>query len=151
MVLVLTLLGDFLLRRNRLVRFDLGHMRALLRYIVTERPRQLLAVVGEKLCIVCSARDGDIGHAAVEQIPSAQLGVHVNQDTVGSLTLAGVAGHGIAVVEMRELARIEFDRAATVHFHSQPPIFLYALDGAQLAVRNFQFVGRRGDMEAVAH
>jgi len=67
-VVLLLTLGGFLLRRNRLVGFDLGHMRALLRYIVTERRRQLLAVVGEKLCIVRSARDRDIGHAAVEQI-----------------------------------------------------------------------------------
>jgi hypothetical protein len=36
-VFLLLTLGDFLLRRNRLVRFDLGHMRALSRYIVTER------------------------------------------------------------------------------------------------------------------
>ena len=97
MVLLLTL-GDFLLRRNRLVGFDLGPMRALLRYIVTERRRQLLAVVGEKLCIVRPARDGDIGHAAVEQILSTQLRIHVNQDAVGSLSLAGVAGHCIAMV-----------------------------------------------------
>src|SRR5260370_41499085 len=73
-------------------------MGALLRYIVTERRRQLLAVVGEKLCIVRSARNGDVGHAAVEQILSDQLGVHLNQDTVSSLSLAGVAGHCIATV-----------------------------------------------------
>src|SRR5208337_785908 len=105
-VLVLTLLRDFLLRRNRMVRFAFGHMRALLRYIVTERRRQLLAVVGEKLCIVCSARDRDIGHAAVEQILSTQLRIHVNQDAVGSLSLAGVAGHCIAMVEMQMLVRV---------------------------------------------
>ena len=34
---MLLTLGDFLLRRNRLVGFDLGQMRALPRYIVTER------------------------------------------------------------------------------------------------------------------
>jgi|SRR5271156_3037028 len=69
-VLVLTM-GDFLLRSKCLVGFDLGHMRGLLRYIETERRWQLLAVVGEKLCIVRSARNGDVGHAAVEQILSA--------------------------------------------------------------------------------
>ena len=90
-------------------------------------------------------------HTAVEQILSAQLGVHVNQDAVGSLSLAGVAGHGITVVEMRMLARIEFDRAATVHFQVQPPVFVDVLDGPQLAVRNFQFVGRRGELDAAAY
>ena len=34
-------LGDFRLRRDHLVGFDLGYMRALLRYIVTERRWQL--------------------------------------------------------------------------------------------------------------
>src|SRR5580658_10765228 len=78
--------GHFLLRSNRLIGFDLGHMRALPGYIVTERCRQLFAVVGEELRIVRSARDGDIGHATVEEILSAQLRIHVDQDTVGSLS-----------------------------------------------------------------
>jgi hypothetical protein len=58
----------------------------------------------------------------------AQFGVHVNQDTVGSLSLAGVAGHCITMVEMRMLAGIEFDRAATVHFQTQAPVFADVLD-----------------------
>lgn len=41
-VVLLLTLGDFLLRRNRLVGFDPGHMRALLRYIVTERRHSAL-------------------------------------------------------------------------------------------------------------
>ena len=92
----------------------------------------------------------DIGHAAVEQILGTQFGVHVNQDTVGSLSLAGVAGHGIPMIEMRMLARIEFYRSATVDFQAQPPVFLDPLDGPQLAVRNFEFVGRRSELNAVA-
>src|SRR5208337_5608385 len=72
------------------------------------------------------------------------------QDTVGSLSLAGVAGHGIAVIEMGMLERIELDRAATVHLQAQPPVFVNAVDGPQLAVRNFEFVGRRGELNAVA-
>src|SRR5208337_2791307 len=35
-VVLLLTLGDFLLRRKRLVGFDLGHMRALPRHFVTE-------------------------------------------------------------------------------------------------------------------
>ena len=38
---------------------------------------------------------------------------------------------------------IEFDRAPTVHLQAQPPVFVNALDGGQLAVRNFELVGRR--------
>ena len=93
-----------------------------------------------------STRDSDVGHAAVEEILSAQLGVDVNQDTVGSLSLAGVTSHGISMVEMEMFARIEFDHTATVHFQAQLPVFVDVLDGPQLAVRNFQFVGRRGEL-----
>lgn len=72
----------------------------------------------------------------------------MNQDAVGSLPLAGVAGHCIAVIEMQMLARVEFDRAATVRLQAQPSVFLDALDCPQLAVRNVQFVGRCGDRVA---
>jgi hypothetical protein len=65
------------------------------------------------------------GHDDKENL-SAQLGIHMNQDTVGSLSLTGVAGHGIAMVKMRMLAWVEFYRAATVHLQVQPPIFLDA-------------------------
>src|ERR1019366_4080232 len=108
-----------------------------------------LCVVRKNLGVIASTRDSDIGHAAVEQILSAQLGVYVNQDTVGSLPLAGVAGHGIAMIEMQMLAGVEFDRAATVHLQAQPPVPSDALDGPQLAVRNFQFVGRCCGLDSV--
>jgi len=75
----------------------------------------------------------------------------VNQDTVGSLALAGVAGHGITVVEMRMLGRVELNGAATVHPQAETPVPFDAFDGAQLAVRNPQFVGRRGELDAVSH
>jgi hypothetical protein len=52
---------------------------------------------------------------------------------------------------MQMLARVEFNGAATVDLQVQPPIFLDVLDGSQLAVRNFQFVGWRGELDAVAH
>ena len=61
------------------------------------------------------------------------------------------SGHCIAMVQMRMLARVEVDRAATVHLQAQPPVVLDALDGPQLAIRNFQFVSRRGELDAVAY
>jgi hypothetical protein len=75
----------------------------------------------------------------------------MNQDTVSSLSLAGVAGHGITVVEMRMPGRVEFNSAATVHLQTQAPDFVDAFDGDQLAVRNSEVVGRRGELDAVAH
>src|ERR1035437_1591963 len=125
--------------------------RGRMGHVARESLAESRGIVCINLRVIASTRDSDIGHAAVEQILGAQLGVHVNQDAVGSLSLAGVAGHGIAMVEMRMFVRIEFDCAATVHFQAQPPVFVDALDGSQLAVRNFQFAGRRGELDAVAH
>lgn len=95
-----------------------------------------------------SARDGDIGHAVVEQVFRAQLRVHMDQHPLGGLPLAGVAGHGITVVEMRMLLRIEVDTAsALIHLQLNAPIVRNALDGSQLTVRNLQIVRLRGRCE----
>ena len=42
----------------------------------------------EDLRVVCAARDGNVGHAVVEQVFGSQLGIDVNQHTVGGLPLA---------------------------------------------------------------
>src|ERR1017187_10241516 len=54
-------------------------MRTFARNLVSQRCRQLLAVVREKLRIVRATRDRDVGHAAVEQIPGRQFCIHVDQ------------------------------------------------------------------------
>ena len=54
----------------------------------------------------------NVGHATVERTLSTQFGVHVNQNTVGGLSLAGVAGYGIAMIEMRIFTRVDFDRSS---------------------------------------
>jgi len=125
--------------------------RVRMGYIATELLPERLRVVRINLSVVGSTRDRDIGHAAVEQILRAQLGVHVNEDTVDSLSLAGVAGHGIAMIEMRMQTRIEFDVAPTVYLQAQPLVSVDASDGAQLAVRNSEVVGWAGELNAVAY
>ena len=47
----------------------------------------------------------------------AQLGVHSNEDTVGCLSLAAVAGHGITVNEIRTVVLIKLDPRD--HFQAQ--------------------------------
>ena len=42
------------------------------------------------LRVVCAARDGNIGHAVVEQVFGSQLGMRMDQHTVGGLLLAGM-------------------------------------------------------------
>jgi hypothetical protein len=75
-------------------------MGALLGYVMAESCGQLLAVVGKELRIVRPARDRDVGHAAVEQVFRGQLGIDVNQDALGCLSLAGMARHRVAMIEM---------------------------------------------------
>ena len=43
------------------------------------------------LRVVCAARDGNVGHAVVEQVFRSQLGIRVDQHPVGGLPLAGMA------------------------------------------------------------
>ncbi len=128
----------------------LRRVGALAGDLVAQSGGQLLAVVGEELRIVRSARDGDIGHAVVEQVLRAQLRIHMHQHPFGGLPLAGVAGHGIAVIEMRMPGRIELHGAAIVHA-KRHSAFGDALNRSRLAVRNFQVVRRRGELDAVAH
>jgi hypothetical protein len=92
-------------------------MGAAVRNIMPQRGSQLLAVVGEDLRVVCAARNGNVGHAVVKQVFRPQLGIDVDQYPVGGLSLAGMARHGVAVVEVRILHRIEFDLAASVHLY----------------------------------
>jgi len=65
-------------------------MGAAVRKIMPQRRTQLLAVVGEDLRVVCAAREGDVGHAAIEQVFGTQLGIDVDQHPVGGLSLAGM-------------------------------------------------------------
>ena len=91
------------------------------------------------------ARDADVGHTVVEQVFRAKVGIYMNEHPVGSLSLAGVAGHGITVVEMWMLLRIEADAAAAlIHLQLNAPIVRDALDGSKLTVRNLQVVRLRG-------
>src|ERR1700730_1697930 len=69
-------------------------------YVAAEFLPQRRRVVRINLGVIASTRHRHVCHAAVEQSLSAHLGVHVNDNTVGSLSLAGVASHGITVVEM---------------------------------------------------
>src|SRR5208283_2899180 len=134
-----------------LVRHLLLLNRGGMGHVSAEFLPERLCVVGINLRVIASTRDGNVGHTAVKQILGTQFSVHVNQDTVGSLSLAGVAGHGIAMIEMRMLVRIELNHTPTVDLQAQPPVSVDALDGSQLAVCNSEVVGRCGELDAVAY
>jgi hypothetical protein len=97
-------------------------MGALVRYIVAESRGELSAVISEKLRVVRSARDGNIRHAIVEQVFRSQLRVHMHQNPLSSLALAGMAGDRVAVIEMRMLIRINPYLTAIIHLQADLPL-----------------------------
>ena len=86
-----------------------------MRDISAQRHTQLLTVIGKELRIVSSTRDSNVSHAVVEQVFGSELGIDVDQHAVGSLALAGMAGHGIAVIEMRMRPWIKLHLSAAIH------------------------------------
>jgi replicative DNA helicase len=62
-----------------------------------QRDSQLIAVVGEDLRVVCAARNGNVGHAVVEQVFRSQLGISVDEYTVGGLPLSITDSGGIDI------------------------------------------------------
>ena len=101
--------GGLLNRRN------VGHVAA-------EFLTQRRSVIRKNLGVVRAARDGDISHAAVEQVFRGQLGIDVDQHALCGLPLAGMTRYRITVIEMRVLARVELYVAASVHLQAHLPI-----------------------------
>ncbi len=87
--------------------FMFGSQSGPLRDFAAQLLTQALGVIGVNLCIIAPARDGHIREPAVDEVLVGVLRVHVNKHPVGRRALAAVAGHGIAVVDMRVLANFE--------------------------------------------
>ncbi len=121
--------------------------------VAAQRGSEFFAVVGEDPGVERPSGEGDVGHAAVEQVFGSEPGVDVDQHPVGGLALAGVAGDGVSVVEVGMGGGVELDPATGVHPEAQPPVALSAssdgLDRAQLAVGELQSGQGRGELEAV--
>ena len=84
-------------------------MGALVRNIMPERRSELLSAVSEQLHIVGPARTGNVSDAVVEQVFGPQLGIDVDQHTVGGLSLAGMTCDRVAMIEARMRRRIKLD------------------------------------------
>ena len=90
-------------------------------------------VVRVDLRVVPALRHRDVRHSAVDQfLPS--LGVHVDENAVGSLALTAVACHRVPVVEMGILSDIECYSAARVETNSEIAAGIDLFNGAQLTV-----------------
>ena len=106
-------------------------------------------VVGKQYGIVAGARDGNVGKARVEQV-WVNAGVGVNEDALGGEALGAVAGDGIAVVEMRMLAGVEFDLAVIAKACGDAAIGMDRFDDGKVAIRNAErFVGC-GELDTLA-
>ena len=89
-------------------------------------------------------------HKPCGYLPVAALfSVRVDQDAVGGLTLAAVAGNGVAIVQMRVFSHINSihlpESVRTVISLS----LLESYNGSKLAVGNVQIFGRSGELDTV--
>src|SRR5262245_21960679 len=75
----------------------------------------------------------------------------MNQHTIRGLSLARVAGHCVAVVQMRVPIGIDLERAAGIHVQTYSSSVVNASDHPQFAVCNFQVGSRLGELNAVAN
>ena len=64
-------------------------------------------VVRVDLRVVAATRHSNVCKAAIDELFSGLLGVHVDEHAVGGLPLTAVARHRVAVIEMRILSNIE--------------------------------------------
>src|SRR5579872_4737221 len=85
-----------------------------LRYLPVETAAYFHLVVGIDLRVVTGPRDCYVGHAAIDEIFAAP-GIDMNEDTLGSLSLAAVTGNRVSVVEVRMLLDVETHIAFPVH------------------------------------
>src|SRR5580700_9365677 len=75
----------------------------------------------------------------------------MDQHAIRCLPLAGMAGDGKAMIEMRMKPRIELQLAACVHHQTEPPVRIDTLHCAKLAVRRFQLARRRCELDTVSN
>src|ERR1019366_8201577 len=108
-------------------------------------------VIGENLRIILPSRNCNVGHAVVEQVFRAEFGIDVHEHTLGGLSLAGVARHGVAVVNVRMLLRVDGDITPAVQFKTHPSISAEFLHGSKFTIGNLQLIVWRGELNTVAN
>ena len=135
-------LAEIVLRR---VSFsDLLHQRGnclhrlictLVRNITAKRVRECAAVIGEDLCVPLAARNGNVGHTIVEQIFGSEIGINMDEYAICRLSLAGVTGNSVAMVQMGVPLRIKGPSLAVIQLDLHRSTRLNCLHRPQLAVR----------------
>ena len=91
-----------------------------------------------------------IGKPLVHQLGVALvLGRDVNDDTVNGLPLARVAGHGIAVVEVRVLAEVEVDGFPGFQAKAEISAGIDLLNVPKLSVGDVLTLERRRELDSL--
>ena len=75
----------------------------------------------------------------------------MNQYAIRGLCLAGVAGHGVAIVEVWVFIGIDLERPARIHVQTHPSCVVNASDYSQFAICNFQVVNRGSELNTVTY
>jgi len=126
-------------------------MCALVRDIVTKSLRQLLVVVCENLCVPLSTRNRDIRHAAIEQVFRRKRRIYMDKNAVGCLSLTGIAGDGVAVVEMRMTLRFVVHTAPVIKLQPHRAVRRDVFHCTQFTVRNLQLMIGRSELDTVSN
>src|SRR5437667_8036551 len=126
-------------------------MCALVRDIVTKSLRQLLAVVCKNLHVPLSARNRDIRHAAIEQVFRRKIRVHVNEYALGGLSLTGMTGNGIAIVEMRMTLRLVVHTLPVIELQPHRGVRRDVFHRTEFTVRNLQLTIGCDELDAVSN
>src|SRR5580704_9399810 len=105
-----------------------------MRHVPAEDCGELRLVVGIDLSVVPPARDGHVRQAPIDELLSQPFGVHMYQDAVSRLSLAAVARHRVAVVEMGMVVDAEREPPTRIEPESQMAMSVYVLNGSELAI-----------------
>ena len=93
------------------------------------------------------AREGDVGEPTIHQSGIVAIRSEMNQDTVGRLALARIAGQGIAVIDMAVVSEIQSNRPPRIESHPEITAGIDTLDRGKLAVRNPLLFEGRGELD----
>ena len=133
--------------RNRLFRL----VCALVRNVVAESLRQFLTVVCKNLRVPLSTRNRDIRHAAIEQVSRGKLRIHVNEYAVGRLSLARIAGYGVAVVDVWMTLGLVVHVVPVIKLQPHRAVRRDVFHCTQFTVRNLQLMIGRGELDTVSN
>jgi hypothetical protein len=109
----------------------------------------LRCVIRIDVRIVPRARHGDVREPSINEGLSRAADVDVDQDAVGRVPLAAVAGDGVPVVEMVGLAGGERQMPSRIERQPEVSTWVDPLDRCELTIRDLSWPVRRGELDAV--